>query len=126
LTKNLRARITRWVSPLVAAHAATGARAVPSKASPADVRVDLEHAIVTDLAPAVAIALLATTRQDASARTAALQCLAAGVSTSLDSGKLRVQLLFENGAVLPVEMTTAAAHALMHGLSEELGLQSTR
>lgn len=77
-------------------------------------------AIATDLAPAVAIALLAKTDQAPDAPAPALQCLAAGVSPAEDDDKVRVQLVFDNGAVLPVEMSVAAGEALSTGLSEEL------
>ena len=81
-------------------------------------------AIATDLAPAVAIALLAKTDQAPDAPAPALECLAAGVSSSEDEGKVRVQLVFDNGAVLPVEMSLAAGEALTNGLSEELALKN--
>lgn len=77
-------------------------------------------AIATELAPAVAIALLDKTVQAAGAPAAALDALAAGVSASEDEGKVRVQLVFENGAVLPVEMSVAAGAALSSGLAKEL------
>ncbi len=77
-------------------------------------------AIATELAPAVAIALLDKTVQPPGAAAPALDCLAAGVAPSETDGKVRVQLLFENGAVLPVEMSTSAGAALSKGLAEEL------
>lgn len=77
-------------------------------------------AIATELAPAVAIALLDKTEQSPNAAAPALECLAAGAAQSATEGKVRVQLLFENGAVLPVEMSKAAGAALSKGLSEEL------
>lgn len=77
-------------------------------------------AIAKELAPAVAIALLDKTEQPPGAAPPALDCLAAGAAPSETDGKMRVQLLFENGAVLPVEMSTAAAAALSKGLAEEL------
>jgi len=77
-------------------------------------------AIATELAPAVAIALLDKTEQAPGAPEPALDCLAAGATSSQTSGKVRVQLLFENGAVLPVEMSAAAGAALSKGLAEEL------
>ncbi len=80
-------------------------------------------AIATELAPAVAIALLDKTEQAAGAPAPALDCLAAGAAPSEYAGKVRVQLMFENGAVLPVEMSTAAGAALSKGLSEELPKQ---
>ena len=77
-------------------------------------------AIATELAPAVAIALLDKTEQPPGADAAALDCLAAGAAPSQTDGKVRVQLIFENGAVLPVEMSNAAGAALSKGLAEEL------
>jgi hypothetical protein len=77
-------------------------------------------AIAKELAPAVAIALLDKTEQPPGAAAPALDCLAAGAAPSDTDGKVRVQLLFENGAVLPVEMSEAAGAALSKGLAEEL------
>lgn len=75
--------------------------------------------IAADLAPAVAIALLAKTEQARGDAPPALDCLAAGVSASETQGNVRVQLLFENGAVLPVEMSIEAGAALASSLSAE-------
>jgi hypothetical protein len=83
-------------------------------------RSEKDVAIATELAPAVAIALLGQTDHANGAPTAALEPLAAGAVASQEDGKLRVQLLFENGAVLPIEMTDAAAKALGKGISQEL------
>ena len=77
-------------------------------------------AIATELAPAVAIALLDKTEQPPGAAAPAMDCLAAGAAPSETDGKVRVQLMFENGAVLPVEMSNAAGAALSKGLAEEL------
>ena len=77
-------------------------------------------AIATELAPAVAIALLDKTEQSPGAAAPALDCLAAGAAPSETDGKVRVQLMFENGAVLPVEMSNAAGAALAKGLAKEL------
>ena len=77
-------------------------------------------AISTELAPAVAIALLEKSVQFPGGPSPALDVMAAGVTPSEIDGKVRVQLLFENGAVLPVEMSEAAGNALSDGLSEEL------
>jgi hypothetical protein len=77
-------------------------------------------AIATELAPAVAIALLDKTQQPQDAAAPALDCLAAGATSSETDGKVRVQLMFENGAVLPVEMSNAAGAALSKGLTREL------
>ena len=77
-------------------------------------------AIATELAPAVAIALLDKAGLAPGEAPAALDCLAAGAVPSAEDGKLRVQLMFENGAVLPVEMSLDAGAALAKGLVEEL------
>ncbi len=77
-------------------------------------------AIKTELAPAVAIALLDKTEQSPGDAAPALDCLAAGAAPSDTEGKVRVELLFENGAVLPVEMSTDAGAALSKGLSAEV------
>ena len=77
-------------------------------------------AIATELAPAVAIALLDKTEQPSGAAAPALDCLAGGAVSSDIDGKVRVQLMFENGTVLPVEMSNAAGAALSKGLAAEL------
>ena len=89
-------------------------RANQSKKSATDV------AIASELAPAVAIALLDKSEQAPGGPAPALDCLAAGAVPSETAGKVRVQLMFENGAVLPVEMSTDAAEALSKGLSAEV------
>ncbi len=83
-------------------------------------RAATNEAIATELAPAVAIALLDKTEQPPGAAAPSLECLAAGAAPSETEGKVRVQLLFENGAVLPVEMSNAAGAALSKGLAEEI------
>lgn len=77
-------------------------------------------AIATELAPAVAIALLDKTEQAPGAPAPALDVLAAGAVPSEIEGNVRMQLVFENGAVLPVEMSADAGAALSKGLLEEL------
>ena len=77
-------------------------------------------AIATELAPAVAIALLDKTERAPGAAAPALDCLAAGAAPAETDGKVRVQLMFENGTVLPVEMSNAAGAALFKGLADEL------
>ena len=79
-------------------------------------RSAVDTAIVTQLAPEVAIALLGKTEQAAGAPEPALECIAAGVSESEDADKVRVQLMFENGMTLPVEMPVEAGTALARGL----------
>jgi len=96
-----------------------GARSKPAAAQRAK-KAAINEAIATELAPAVAIALLDKTDQAPGAATPSLECLAAGAAPSETEGKVRVQLLFENGAVLPVEMSNAAGAALSKGLAEEL------
>lgn len=101
--------------------AAKRRRAASSLASTARAKQNETNvAITTELAPAVAIALLEKTVQAPGAPAPALDALAAGVSASEEEGKVRVQLVFENGAVLPVEMSVAAGAALSSGLSKEL------
>lgn len=85
-----------------------------TKKSPTDI------AIATELAPAVAIALLDKSEQAPGSPAPALDILAAGVSASETDGKVRVQLMFANGAVLPVEMSADAGTALSQGLAQEL------
>ena len=77
-------------------------------------------AIATELAPAVAIALLDKTEQAPGDPAPALEVLAAGATPSEIEGNVRMQLVFENGAVLPVEMSAEAGAALSKGLLEEL------
>jgi hypothetical protein len=80
-------------------------------------------AIATELAPAVAIALLDKTEQPPGAPAAALDVLAAAAAPSEIEGNVRLQLMFENGAVLPVEMSADAGAALSKGLQAELPKQ---
>ena len=81
---------------------------------------DTNIAITTELAPAVAIALLDKTEHAPGDPAPALECLAVAAAPSETEGKVRLQLLFENGAVLPVEMSAEAGMALSKGLSAEL------
>ncbi len=87
----------------------------------------LDIAIQTDLAPAVAIALLNST---ASARSRqqpldpALLCIAAGVAPASTPDSVRIQLLFEGGAVLPVELPRHGAPALLRALQDEISRES--
>ena len=99
--------------------AVSSARAAPRR-KPEEAVAATNTAIATELAPAVAIALLEKSEQLPGEPPAALDVLAAGVSPSLIDGNVRVQLLFENGAILPVEMSAAAGAALSDGLAGEL------
>ena len=84
-------------------------------------RVVIKNAVIAqELAPAVALALLEQTEQAPGDAPAALDVLAAGVSSSEIAGNVRMQLMFENGTVLPVEMSAAAGAALSAGLASEL------
>ena len=78
---------------------------------------EVDIAISTVLAPAAAIAVLDNTERLPDSPAPALEVLGAGVSEATDSGKVRVQLVFDSGAVLPVEMSTAAGKALEEGLA---------
>lgn len=97
----------------------TTARAAPRRKPASKVAVT-NAAIASELAPAVAIALLDKSEQLPGEPPAALDVLAAGVLPSMIDGNVRVQLLFENGAILPVEMSAAAGAALSDGLAGEL------
>jgi len=88
-----------------------------------DQRTAVEIAIATDLAARVAIELLATTamaRAERDGLEPALEVLAAAVVASGCADKVRLQLLFEQGNVLPVEVPVDAAKALQRGLTDEL------
>lgn len=90
-----------------------------------DQRTELEIAITTDLAATIAIAMLATTAKARAERDGlepALDVLAAAVVSSGCVEKVRLQLLFEKGTVLPLEVPLDAAKALNRGLTEELNL----
>jgi hypothetical protein len=97
----------------------SGAIVVQAEALVDDTLTELEIAITTDLAPSVAIALLATTARARAARDGlepALEVLAAAVVASGSAEVVRLQLLFDKGAVLPVEMPSAAGEALRDAL----------
>ena len=98
----------------------TGGARAKSAASKRAKRSATNVAIATELAPAVAIALLDKSEQPPGAAAPSLDCLAAGATPSNIKGRVRVQLMFENGAVLPVEMSNAAGAALSKGLAAEL------
>ena len=96
---------------------------VKAKAVVASDRTEVEIAITTDLAARAAIALLATTAKARSLRDGrepALEVLAAAVVASGCAEKVRVQLLFDEGAVLPLEVPTDAAIALSRDLADDL------
>lgn len=79
---------------------------------------EIDLAISTDLAPAAAIAVLDKASEGPGGDPPALEVLGAAVTQAADKDKVRVQLMFENGAVLPLEMSIAAGRALEQGLSE--------
>ncbi len=93
---------------------------------PADVSGAIDAAkavaesIATDLAPASAIALLAKADTPDDALDAALKPMAAGVTEADDDTKVRVQLMFPDGSLLPVELDREAGQALVVGLTEAL------
>jgi hypothetical protein len=79
--------------------------------------------ISTELAPQVAIALLATiatSRVDRDGLAPALGVLAAAVVASSSAKRVRMHLLFEQRSVLPLENSLDAALALERGLAAEL------
>jgi hypothetical protein len=77
----------------------------------------IDIAIASELAPAAAIAVLDKSTQAPDSPAPALDVLVAGVSEATEDGKVRVQLMFDSGAVLPVEMSAAAGKALEAGLA---------
>lgn len=90
---------------------------------------ELEIAVTTELAPAMALALLATTAKARAGRDdlePALDVLGAACVRSSSSDKVRLQMLFDKGAVLPVELPIDAAVALCKGLVEYLGSSQRR
>lgn len=101
-------------------------RLVPSPSSDADVEAEAERkeavaeAISTDLAPASAIAILAKAETPADALDPALKPVAAGVTGADDDNKVRVQLMFPDGSLLPIELDRDAGKALAAGLTEVL------
>ena len=119
MTTSARAALSPSKRPKKAAPSGKAVRS-KSTASKRAEKSATNVAIAKELAPAVAIALLDKTDQPPGAAAPALDCLAAGAVPSETDGKVRVQLIFENGAVLPVEMSNAAGAALSKGLAEEL------
>jgi len=102
---------------------------IKAEAMVAGDRTELEIAITTDLAARAAIALLATTataRALRDGRQPALEVLAAAVVASGCAEKVRVQLLFDEGAVLPLEVPTDAAKALSRDLADDLDRKRTQ
>jgi hypothetical protein len=92
-----------------------------------DSRSEVEIAITTDLAANVAIALLATTAKARAARDGllpALEVLAAAVVASGSAEKVRLHLLFDKGAVLPIEVPAPTAANLSRDLIAELVRES--
>ncbi len=90
----------------------------------------LAIAVKTELAPLVAVTLLAALsgarpKSDDSPGTPAqpsMLCLAAGIVKASDPSLLRMHLQFDSGLVLPVEMPRDSAVALLRGLIDELGV----
>lgn len=92
-------------------------------------RTELEIAVTTDLAPVMALALLASTASARAQRDElepALDVLAAAVVRSSTKDRVRLQLLFDKGVVLPFELTLEASRALSAGLDEYLSSPSPR
>jgi len=86
-------------------------------------RTELEIAVTTDLAPTMALALLATTAQARATRDElmpAMGVMVAAVVRSSSADRVRLQLMFEKGVVLPIEMSLDAAKAFTKGLTDYL------
>ena len=96
-----------------------GVKAVSAR-SRSEVAAIKNAVIAQELAPAVAIAVLEKSEHSPGDPPAALEVLAAGASSSEIAGNVRVQLMFDNGTILPVEMSAAAGAALSAGLANEL------
>lgn len=113
---------TSRVVPKSAAKRATkpASKRAATAASKKTKRSATNVAIATELAPAVAIALLDKTEQLPGSPAPALDVLAVAAIPSEIEGNVRMQLMFENGAVLPVEMSADAGAALSKGLQKEL------
>ena len=92
---------------------------------------DMAIAVMTELAPLVAVSLLAASPACAGNPDAAgappvppaLLCLAAGLVDSNHSQRIRLHLQFDSGLVLPIEMPREAAEALLSVLASTLGSQ---
>lgn len=93
----------------------------PSEDSEALKKEAVAEAISTDLAPASAIAVLARAQTPVDALDAALKPMSAGVTAADADDKVRVQLLFPDGSLLPVELGRDAGQALAAGLTQALG-----
>lgn len=119
MTKIPRVEVSRTPKPAAKRASKRVAKPARDRGGPCAKNV----AIATELAPAVAIALLEKTDQPPGAPAAALEVLAVAAGPSETEGNVRMQLMFENGAVLPVEMSVDAATALSRGLKEELPKQ---
>lgn len=78
---------------------------------------EVDIAIARDLAPAAAIAVLERSPNASHEAAPALDVLAAGVADAVEDGKLRLQLMFDNGSMLPVEMSEEAGKKLEAGLA---------
>ena len=81
--------------------------------------VDIAIAIARELAPAAAIAVLERSPHASDEAAPALDVLVAGVADAVEDGKLRVQLMFDNGSILPVEMSKEAGKKLEAGLARQ-------
>ena len=91
-------------------------------------RRSLAIAIMSDLAPLVAVTLLAKAAEAGSVPgeanappiPPALKCLGIGVVAAQDPSRLRLHMQFDNGLMLPAEISAEAARALVRGLESEL------
>lgn len=88
------------------------------------VAVAVDAAIATDLAPAVAVALLAKSDHEAESAPPAMECISAGVSSPNGVGLIRIQFMFENGTILPIELPLASGEALANALLSEVSAKA--
>ncbi|WP_430421898.1 hypothetical protein [Methylibium petroleiphilum] len=118
------------IAALRAAEPAADGAAILLKADAllAGERRSLAIAIMRDLAPLVAVTLLAkaaeagTVPGEANAPPVppALECLGIGAVAAQDPSRVRLHLQFDNGLMLPAEISKEAARALIRGLESEL------
>jgi hypothetical protein len=49
-----------------------------------------------------------------------MKCVSAGVSQAAEDGSVRLQFMFDNGTILPIDLPIVECEALVRGLAQEL------
>ena len=80
---------------------------------------EVQEAIQTDLAPTAAVSVLEKANDPAEPGTPALKCMGVGLTEDGSEGSLRLQFIFDNGTVLPIDVPRDACQALNRALSKE-------